>query len=210
LETSTPETNAAPWLYRERAMVIGIIYGVAFFFGYAIAGIFARSIEPAFHSFGLEPWLAAAAILLSAAGFALRVWASSYLPSSIVYHQDVVAEELRVSGPYRFIRNPLYLGNVLQAAGIGLLGPWPVFAILVIAMLVYSVYLIHIEEKFLTSAHGEAYVRYVREVPALIPVPGRALPKDTQPFFLIAGLKAQRYLGLAVLVVIAFVIWRWN
>jgi hypothetical protein len=35
------------------------------------------------------------------------------------------------------------------------------------------------------------------------------LPENTQPFFLRAGLKAERYLGLAVLVVIGFVIWRW-
>jgi len=209
LETSTPGTNAAPWLYRQRAMVIGIIYGLSFFVGYFIAGVCGLPMEPAFRSFGLEPWLAAAAIPLAAAGFALRAWASSYLPASIVYHQDVVADELRVSGPYRFIRNPLYLGNVLQAAGVGLLGPWPVFAFLVIAMLIYSVYLIRVEEKFLASVHGEAFAQYMRAVPALVPVPGRTLPENTQPFFLRAGLKAERYLGLAVLVVIGFVIWRW-
>jgi len=210
LETSAPEGNAAPWLYRQRAMVIGIIYGLSFFFGYFIAGVFRLSLQPAFRSFGLEPWLAGAAILLATGGFALRAWASSYLPASIVYHQDVVAEELRVSGPYRFIRNPLYLGNVLQAAGVGLIGPWPVFALLVSAMLVYSLYLARVEEKFLASVHGETFAQYVRAVPAFVPVPGKTLPKGTQPFSLRAGLSAERYLGLAALVVIAFVILRWR
>jgi len=210
LETSTPDSNAAPWLYRQRAMVIGIIYGVSFFFGYLIAGVSGLSVAPAFRSFGLEPWLAAAAILFACGGFALRVWASSYLPASIVYHQDVVGEELRVSGPYRFIRNPLYLGNVLQAIGVGLLGPWPVFAFLAIAMLIYSRYLARVEEKFLASVHGETFEKYTHAVPAFIPVPGKALPEGTQPHSLSAGFNAEKYLGIAALVVIAVVIWRWK
>jgi protein-S-isoprenylcysteine O-methyltransferase Ste14 len=211
LGTQTADGKNAPWLYRRRAFVIASIYWLSFFLGYPIAGLLGQSLQPAFRSF--EPWLAAAAIAFTAGGFALRVWAASYLPGSIVYHQDVVADELRVSGPYRFVRNPLYLGNVLQAIGIGTLGPWPVFVILVGAMLAYSIYLGSVEEPFLESVHGEAFARYVKAVPSLFPVPGKALSKGSQPASLLGGLRSEVFLGAVTLVVILYICialhWNW-
>ena len=42
-------------------------------------------------------------------GLALRAWAAGHLAKN---------QELTTSGPYRFLRNPLYIGTLLVAAGL--------------------------------------------------------------------------------------------
>src|SRR5262247_3392542 len=59
-----------------------------------------------------SPLVKAAALLLLALGFLLRVWATVYF---YAHKMRVIALEsqkrLITSGPYRFSRNPLYLGG---------------------------------------------------------------------------------------------------
>ena len=81
--------------------------------------------------------------------------------------------DLTLSGPYRFSRNPLYLGNFMQAIGIGMLGPWPVLVLLTILVLAYCLMLIAVEEPYLARKNGVAYARYRATVPKFFPLPGR-------------------------------------
>ena len=73
-------------------------------------------------------------------------------------------------GPYRFVRHPIYTGLLLAIFGSGViaLGEWR--GLLALA-LVTAAFLrkIQIEERFLREQFGDAYQRYRREVPALIP-----------------------------------------
>jgi protein-S-isoprenylcysteine O-methyltransferase Ste14 len=48
-------------------------------------------------------------LCLSVAGLWLRGWAAGHLAKN---------EDLATSGPYRFLRNPLYLGTLIVAAGL--------------------------------------------------------------------------------------------
>ena len=52
---------------------------------------------------------------ISAAGLFLRAWAAGHLAKN---------QNLAVSGPYRFTRNPLYLGTLLVAAGLVVASRW--------------------------------------------------------------------------------------
>jgi len=45
-----------------------------------------------------------------------------YLHSSVVNDRQLHPERLVANGPYRWVRNPLYLGNILLAFG---WGRWP-------------------------------------------------------------------------------------
>ena len=52
---------------------------------------------------------------------ALRTWATAYLRRDIVHDTAQHAEALVADGPFRHVRNPLYLANLPMAAGIGVL-----------------------------------------------------------------------------------------
>jgi protein-S-isoprenylcysteine O-methyltransferase Ste14 len=202
--------TTAPWVYRHRFIVFGLLYGFSFFFGYVIAGVAGISTQPSYRALGNREVLATVALVCALGGFCLRVWASSYLSSAIVWHGDPRSGELRVSGPYRFTRNPLYLGNILQAIAIGLVAPWPVLVLVVIGMIAYSYVLIAIEERFLSTMQGETYERYKRSVARLVPIPGRIAPAGTQRASLADGLRAESVIGLLSLAVFAIVFLTWR
>ena len=49
----------------------------------------------------------------------IRTWAAAYLRSEVVHDSNLHDEALVADGPYRHVRNPLYLGGVLLAIGFG-------------------------------------------------------------------------------------------
>ena len=75
------------------------------------------------------------------------------------------ATTLVVAGPYRFTRNPMYVGLTLLAAGAGLwLDTWWVFVFLILAVLVTDRYVIAREEHYLRRRFGRDYEAYVHRV----------------------------------------------
>jgi len=202
--------TTAPWVYRHRFIVFGLLYGFSFFFGYLIAGFVGTGAQPSYRTLGNREVLAGVALACALGGFCLRVWASSYLSSAVVWHGDPRSGELRVSGTYRFTRNPLYLGNILQAIAIGLVAPWPVLVLVVVGMIAYSYVLIAVEERYLSAMQGDTYERYKRSVGRLVPLPWRVAPAGTQRASLADGLRAESVIGLLSLAVfvIVFLTWR--
>lgn len=164
-----------PWAYRQRALVIALIYGAGFFFGYLVQGYALHDVTPTFVLVGqyvggggtiAMAFLAAA---LVTATYLIRLWASSYHAPGVVMKHDVVTDRLTIAGPYRYVRNPLYVGNVTLSLGIGLLGP-PVATLLIfLGNLVFVNWLCAVEERFMATTHGETYRQYCAEVPRLLP-----------------------------------------
>ena len=73
------------------------------------------------------------------------------------------------TGPYRFVRHPIYSGILLGLLGTAIgIGYFIVFCC-VLLILVLFVIKFRIEEKFLEEEFGEEYAKYKREVKALIP-----------------------------------------
>jgi protein-S-isoprenylcysteine O-methyltransferase Ste14 len=68
------------------------------------------------------------------------------------------ATTLAVDGPYRFTRNPMYLGMALTLGGLGLIGNalWPLVAV-VPAVAIIRIWVIAREERYLDAKFGEAY-----------------------------------------------------
>lgn len=111
-----------------------------------------------FSAEGPPRWFGA---LVCLAGALLRVWASGHL-----HKNELVA----VSGPYAWVRNPLYLGTYLMALGCAAAGgAWWLFAISSVAFaLVYHAVILE-EEGWLRHVLGERYTRYSEKVPRFWP-----------------------------------------
>ncbi len=113
---------------------------------------------------------------LAIAGELLRCWSVGY--SGITTRENhVTAPELVTAGPYAYVRNPLYVGNFITAAGFAFAFTGrnrfaARFALVAAAMgtmaTVYAA-IIPYEERYLRSQFGDAYERYCESVPALVP-----------------------------------------
>lgn len=123
-------------------------------------------------------WLA---FSVAASGALVRVITSGFAALGTSGRAKVAAEaaELNTTGPYSLVRNPLYVGRILNFTGLAMLsGSW-VFGALVflLAVLVYERISIY-EEEFLRGKFGEAHAKWAAEVPALLPrLSGWVTPK---------------------------------
>jgi protein-S-isoprenylcysteine O-methyltransferase Ste14 len=102
-------------------------------------------------------------------GALIRSWAESYLHSSIVHDAALHTERIVADGPYRFVRNPLYLGTMFLAVGVGFLASRSGFLIISIGMFLIVYRLIRREEANLLQSQGESYRRYCAAVPRFLP-----------------------------------------
>lgn len=98
----------------------------------------------------------------------LRMWAGSVLSSSRMMSFKIRSETLLSSGPYRIVRNPIYLADLIAVAGFSLV--LPLFG-LFLPVLLYFHYLqlIAYEEKSLRIEHGPAFEAYRKTASRLLP-----------------------------------------
>ncbi len=136
-----PKTKKEIWLNRVRVWLPPI---------FVVVAIALR--PPAWNLWGVP---------LVILGEALRTWAAGCL---------VKDEALTVSGPYAYVRNPLYLGSLLNTVGFLLIvGDWRLaVGFLVIALAIYLP-TVKQEEDYLRRMHGEAFEAYRQAVPGIIP-----------------------------------------
>jgi protein-S-isoprenylcysteine O-methyltransferase Ste14 len=91
-----------------------------------------------------------------------------------------VPQRLVVSGPYRYVRNPLYLTDMTLIGSAALLvQSW----FLVVVLVVYIAQLgmqVRLEERELKQRFGEQYERYLKAVPRFIP---RLTPVDPRAIY---------------------------
>lgn len=99
----------------------------------------------------------------------IRTWAAAYIRSEVVHDKALHTETLVADGPYRHVRNPLYLGTFLMSVGIGLLASRTGFAILAVGAAVRILRLIGREEAELEKQQGESFREFCLRVPQLLP-----------------------------------------
>jgi protein-S-isoprenylcysteine O-methyltransferase Ste14 len=107
--------------------------------------------------------------LIAAAGAVLRIWGTAYLGSTTVRDGQMRAGLLIAGGPYRYARNPLYLGLWLTLAALAFLMPITGALLAMVLITVFQLRLIFGEEAFLAGQLGEPYMNYLRTVPRLFP-----------------------------------------
>jgi protein-S-isoprenylcysteine O-methyltransferase Ste14 len=99
----------------------------------------------------------------------IRTWAAAYLQSSVVHDGRLHTDALVASGPYRYVRNPLYIGVLLFGVGLGMLASRIGAIVIIGGVLAITLALIGEEERQLSAAQGESYAAYKRAVPRLVP-----------------------------------------
>ena len=100
---------------------------------------------------------------------ALRTWATAYLNPEVMTDKRLHTSRLVADGPYRYVRNPLYFGNVLLGIGFGFMASRVGFFILALGMIVFVYRLILREEAAIAASQAESYTAYIAVVPRLLP-----------------------------------------
>jgi protein-S-isoprenylcysteine O-methyltransferase Ste14 len=114
--------------------------------------------------------VAVAGILITLCGTGFAIWARIHLGKNWSGQPAIrVDQKIVRTGPYRFVRHPIYTGLLIGVAGSAIAtGSAMALCILVIVFVVF-VLKSRMEEKFLLEEFGEEYVRYRREVKGIIP-----------------------------------------
>jgi protein-S-isoprenylcysteine O-methyltransferase Ste14 len=175
--------------FRNRWWFIASVFAAAFL---------AYTVDPVNSGIAITNWIAKRAgmtatdnmyrltfavggLLLGVTAF-LRTWGTSYLQAEVMRDSRVHTEKIVADGPYRYVRNPLYLGNIFMAIGIGLMASRVGFVILALGMTIFVLRLLLREEAELMRDQGESYRRYCQSVPRLVPsLTPRVAPAGNAP-----------------------------
>ena len=108
--------------------------------------------------------------VLAAVGLALSVWSFLSLPTVSVGHYVLKEQSVVETGPYGWVRHPIYLGVFLIWLALALAFR-SVATLLLTVVYVIPAYLVYIrsEEEMMAGAYGAAYADYYRRVGRLFP-----------------------------------------
>lgn len=142
-------------------------------------------------------WSLIAGFIIAAAGELIRLWGVSWAGSETRTTGTVGGTFLIVSGPFAYVRNPLYVGNILMYFGLGVMS-FALFPYLQIAAMLFFIlqyhYIVLEEEGYLKIAFADEYKKYCEAVPRFFPrsTPYKAEGVEQPPFNLKAGLRSER------------------
>jgi protein-S-isoprenylcysteine O-methyltransferase Ste14 len=163
--------------HREEGIALSVLLG-AFYFGYAV-GLIAYLIEPAWMAWGaateLPLWLRWIGVVPLVAGTGLAMWGLKTLGRHFaVSVSPQEGNTLVRTGPYRWVRHPLYTAFLVQAVGIGLATASWFVGLMGLLLWVGIALRTPLEEEKLIERHGAAYREYIA-------VTGRFLPRLKSP-----------------------------
>jgi protein-S-isoprenylcysteine O-methyltransferase Ste14 len=103
------------------------------------------------------------------AGFALAVWARRHLGRNWGMPMSLKqGHELLTTGPYRYVRHPIYTGMLLAVLGSALING-PIWVVVFVGGAIYCVYSARTEEGLMLQQFPEQYARYRGRTKAIIP-----------------------------------------
>jgi len=111
--------------------------------------------------------IGAIAFACAVAAALLRTWGSAWLGPEIVLSRQMHSNAVVAGGPFRYVRNPLYLGLTLNLIALAVLMPLPGAIFAVVATIFFLLRLTCAEEAKLAETPG--YRAYAAKVPRLLP-----------------------------------------
>jgi protein-S-isoprenylcysteine O-methyltransferase Ste14 len=155
--------SRASWLVHNLPIIVTLLLvGLPRLPGNFLSGRFLRWHPANF-------WIGASLVL---AGLGLAIYARLALKGNWSITVEVKRRhELICSGPYRWVRHPIYAGLLLAFAGTALtIGQWSGIVGLLIVYVTLRLKS-RVEERYMLDTFGDRYRQYQREVPALVPFP---------------------------------------
>ncbi len=121
-----------------------------------------------------NPWIVhPAGTIFFMLGLGLRIWAQMHLHYRLKTHKM-----LTLTGPYLYVRNPIYIGNTLVLVGITVLSGllWFVPVMVIACGFTYHMTVLY-EEGHLSKKYGQGYVEFFKRIPRWLP----RLQTDQEP-----------------------------
>ena len=186
-ETDMPETNEvrparSPALFRFRVVIFTMLYFLGFYAPWARYGSGAHSLSTTWIVLsalaarsGLltldkaTVLVTVVAIMAGLLGGWLRLWATAYLGAGVMSDKSLRADRVMASGPYRYMRNPLYVGNLLTCVAVTILMPVTGAIVFLAGCTLLTLALVAAEGPHLVRQLGPAYEKYRALVPGYIP-----------------------------------------
>jgi protein-S-isoprenylcysteine O-methyltransferase Ste14 len=121
------------------------------------------------HGLDTDPWRAGAGLVLFGLGLGLAIWARLHLGRNwgipMTRKDD---PELVTSGPYHFVRHPIYSGILLAGIGTAVALSWLWLTAVFLAG-VYFLYSATVEERYMAEKFPDTYPVYKRSTKMLVP-----------------------------------------
>lgn len=139
--------------------------------------------------------------ILMAFGELLRIISVSYLGVSS-RAREIVAEKLITNGPYAYIKNPIYTGNMFLYMGASIFaGSWLPYLLYLVIFCFSIQYMLSVkyEESELEELHGESYLTYKELVPRFYPRLSAYPYKSNQKMDLSTALISEKTTFLAII-----------
>lgn len=145
------------------------IFGKRLYVGLAVALVGLEVLVP--RPFLTTPYafMQVVALGMVAAGIALRAWGGG-TAGGHTRSGTIEGPRLVTSGPFAYVRNPIYLGTILLGVGMcSLIGDPLAYLMAALAFALLYFGIIPAEEAHLRRTFGAEYGRYCAAVPRLIP-----------------------------------------
>jgi len=150
-----------------------LAWGAALFIAAYGVAVFVWLINPAWIAWAAVPlpaalrWSGAAYMVL---GAALHLWGSDHLGRNLTVTISTRSDHaLITSGPYRWLRHPLYTGGMLESLGVVLMVGNGLVTISAVAFWIVVAIRTEKEEAILIETFGEDYRDYQRRVGRFLP-----------------------------------------
>jgi protein-S-isoprenylcysteine O-methyltransferase Ste14 len=127
------------------------------------------------HRFTHNIGLAAAGVVVTTVALGGLLWSQAAMGNSLRIGLDPAERTALVTtGPFRWVRNPIYSAMVIYLAGTALLVPNPAsVAALAVLCIAEEFQVRHVEEPYLKAVHGVTYTGYGKRVGRFVPGVGR-------------------------------------
>jgi protein-S-isoprenylcysteine O-methyltransferase Ste14 len=117
----------------------------------------------------VDPIMASAGVAICGLGVGLAIWARVYLGRNWGMPMSLrEGHELVTTGPYAFVRHPIYTGILLALAGTTLVHWYPRVVLLPV-LFAYFIYAARVEERSMRENFPNEYPAYVKRTKMVIP-----------------------------------------